>query len=108
RAYLLKEALAQALDYRQPWRARQALREWLGWAWRSRLPAFVKLARTIRRHREGILAYISERLTNGIVEGINTRLRMVARRAFCFHSPQALIAMLYLCCGGVRLEPRLP
>ncbi len=108
RAYLLKEALAQALDYRQPWRARQALREWLGWASRSRLPAFVKLARTIRKHLEGILGYIGERLTNGIVEGINTRLRMVARRAFGFHSPQALISMLYLCCGGVRLEPRLP
>lgn len=108
RAYLLKEALAQALDYRQPWRARQALREWLGWASRSRLPAFVKLARTIRGHLEGILAYIGERLTNGIVEGFNTRLRMVARRAFGFRSPQALISMLYLCCGGVRLEPRLP
>jgi len=108
RAYLLKESLARALDYRQEWRARRALKEWLGWASRSRLPAFVKLARTIRKHLEGILAYVGERLTNGIVEGINTRLRMVARRAFGFHSPQALIAMLYLCCGGVRLEPRLP
>jgi len=108
RAYLLKESLARALDYRQEWRARRALKEWLGWASRSRLPAFVKLARTVRKHLEGILAYVGERLTNGIVEGINTRLRMVARRAFGFHSPQALIAMLYLCCGGIRLEPRMP
>lgn len=108
RAYLLKEALAQALDYRQPKRAERALGEWLAWASRSRLRPFVRLARTIRRHRRGILAYVAYRLTNGVVEGINNRLRMVARRAFGFHSPQPLIAMLFLCCGGITLYPPLP
>lgn len=108
RAYLLKETLAKALDYRQPWRARQALREWIAWASRSRLAPFMKLAKTVRRHFDGILAYVGERLTNGIVEGINTRLRMIARRAYGFHGPDALISMLYLCCGGIELHPRLP
>ena len=73
RAYLLKETLAQALDYRQPWRAERALRAWLAWASRSRLQAFVKAARTIRKHLKGILAYIGTRLTNGLVEGLNNR-----------------------------------
>jgi transposase len=108
RAYLLKETLAQALDYRQPWRARRALKQWLAWASRSKLPPFVKLARTIRKHLEGIVAYIRTRLTNGLVEGLNTKLRMVARRAFGFHSPQALISMLFLHCGGIQLNPPLP
>jgi transposase len=108
RAYLLKEALAQALDYRQPWRARQAMAEWLSWASRSRLAPFVKAARTIRRHLEGILAYIGGRMTNAVVEGINNRLRMIARRAFGFHSAEALKAMLFLSCGGIELMPRLP
>jgi len=108
RAYLLKETLAQALDYRQPKRAERALREWLAWASRSRLKPFVRVARTIREHRDGILAYVSYRLTNGVVEGFNNRLRMVARRAFGFHSSQPLIAMLFLCCGGITLHPPLP
>jgi transposase len=108
RAYLLKETLAQVLDYRQTWRARRALREWLAWASRSKLPPFVKAARTIREHFAGILAYIDERLTNGIVEGFNNKLRMIARRAYGFHSPPPLIAMLYLCCGGITLDPPLP
>jgi len=108
RAYLLKEALAQTLDYRQPKRAARALAEWLAWAVRSRLKPFVRVARTIRRHREGVLAYVAYRLTNGVVEGINNRLRMVARRAFGFHSPRPLIAMLFLCCGGITLHPPLP
>ena len=108
RAYLLKEALARALDYKQPKRAERALREWLAWASRSRLAPFVRVARTIRGHLDGILAYIRHRLTNGVVEGINNRLRMVARRAFGFHSPGALIAMVHLCAGHVPLNPPLP
>ena len=108
RAYLLKETLAQALDYRQPKRAKQALKEWLSWASRSKLKPFVKAARTIRKHMHGILAYIDDRMTNGIVEGFNNRLRMIARRAFGFHGSQPLIAMLFLCCGGIELDPPLP
>ena len=108
RAYLLKEALADALDYRQPKRAQRALAEWLAWASRSRLKPFVRAARTIRKHLQGVLAYVAYRLTNGVVEGINNRLRMVARRAFGFHSPKPLIAMLFLCCGGITLYPPLP
>ena len=108
RAYLLNQTLAGALDYRQPQRARRALDDWLSWACRSKLAPFVKVSRTIRAKKEGVLAYIRERLTNGIVEGTHNRLRMIARRAFGFHSPEALIAMLYLCCGGITLHPPLP
>lgn len=57
---------------------------------------------------DDILAYIDERLTNGLVEGINNKLRAVAGRAFGCHTPTSLIAMLYLVAGGFRLEPPLP
>ncbi len=108
RAYLLKETLAKALDYLQPWRAERALKDWLAWASRSKLKPFVEAARTVRRHFDGILAYIKDRLTNGLVEGINNRLRVIARRAYGYHSPDSLTAILYLCCGGIELDPPLP
>ncbi len=108
RAYLLKETLADALDERTPAAARRALDRWLAWASRSRLAPFVKCARTIRKYKEDVLAYIDERFTNGIVEGINNRLRSIARRAFGYHSPEALISMLFLVRGGIWLEPPLP
>ncbi len=47
-------------------------------------------------------------MTNGPVEGINNKLRVIARRAYGFHSPGALISMLFLCCGGIELAPPLP
>jgi transposase len=108
RAYLLKEGLAGALDYLQPKRATSALKNWLGWASRSRLRPFVRVARTVRRHMDGILAYVKTRSTNGFTEGINNRVRMIARRAFGYHDPQPLISMIFLCCGGIALRPPLP
>ena len=108
RAYLLKETLAKALDYVQPKRATIALNDWLAWASRSKLKPFVKAARTIRKHFFGVLAYVKTRLTNGLVEGLNNKLRVVTRRAYGFHSAGALISMLFLTCGGVQLDPPLP
>nr|WP_255216342.1 transposase [Pseudenhygromyxa sp. WMMC2535] len=105
RAYLLEEALAAVLDCRYIWLARSKLDEWLSWASRSRLRPFVKLARTIRQHREGILEYVRDRLNNGRVEGLNGKARTITRRSYGFHSAASLISMLFLCCGGIHAYP---
>ena len=47
-------------------------------------------------------------MTNGPVEGINNKLRVIARRAYGFHSAGALISMLFLCCEGIELAPPYP
>ena len=65
RAYELKEYLATILGQATPEDAPALLEEWLEWAARSRLAPFVKLGRTIRKHAEGILAYLDTRMTNG-------------------------------------------
>ena len=108
RAYELKEYLATILEQARPDEADELLNQWLEWAARSRLTPFVKLARTIRKHAAGILAYLDTRMTNGPVEGINNKLRVIARRAYGFHSHRPLISMLFLCCGGIQLAPPLP
>jgi transposase len=108
RAYLLKESLANALEQPTLKEATEELDTWTEWARDSELEPFEKLSRTIARHKDRILAYVKERLSNGLVEGFNNRLRMIARRAFGFHGPEPLISMLYLCCGGIQLDPPLP
>jgi transposase len=105
RAYLLKEQLRQI--YRVPTEHAGALLDaWLAWARRSRLEPFVKLARTITEQRAGIEAAIEHGLSNARVEAINTKIRLITRRAFGFHSPDALIALAMLTLGG--LCPPLP
>jgi transposase len=105
RAYLLKDALAAVLDRKQVNVAKTKLDEWISWASRSRLEPFRRVARTIRAHADGILAYVRSRLSNGRTEGLNGKLRTLTRRAYGFHSAHGLIAMLKLCCSGIDLEP---
>jgi transposase len=105
RAYLLKEQLRQI--YRLPAKAAIALLDaWLKWARRCRLAPFVKLARTITDQRTGIIAAIQHGLSNARVEAINTQIRLITRRAFGFHSPDALIALAMLALAD--LCPPLP
>ncbi len=105
RAYLLKEQLRQALKLPVE-EALALLERWLSWARRSRLPAFVKLAQQIAAHLSGIAAALGFGLSNARTESVNTRIRLIARRAFGFHSPEALIALALLSLGG--LCPPLP
>jgi transposase len=107
RAHMLKETLAAVLDRRQVNVAREKLREWIGWAERSRLDPFKKVARTIKDHFEGILAYVQTRLSNGRTEGMNGKIRTITRRSFGFHSASSLIGLVYLCCSGITLLPVL-
>jgi transposase len=55
RAYLLKEQLREVFACRDPATARALLTGWIAWARRCRLPAFVRLARTITRYKQLIL-----------------------------------------------------
>jgi transposase len=106
RAYLLKEQLRAVFALDDPAAAIRLLDAWLAWAQRSRIPAFVKLARTIRAHRPGIVATLTHRLTNARAEALNTTLRLITRRAYGFHSAKPLIALAFLTLGGLR--PALP
>ncbi len=64
RAFLLKEELRLLYHLEDPLLAPTHLDSWLAWASRSRLEPFIKLARTIRRHRDGILAARRLNLSN--------------------------------------------
>jgi transposase len=83
--------------------APERLDAWLASASRSRLKPFVKLARTIRRHKSGVLAAIELNLSNGRLEALNSKVRLISHRAYGFHSADALIAMIYLCCAGIQI-----
>jgi transposase len=104
RAFLLKEELRLLYQLDDPQLAPAHLDAWLAWATRSRLAPFIRLARTIRRHRAGILAAIRLGLSNGRLEGLNSRIRLISHRSFGFHSATPLIALVYLCCAGVTID----
>ena len=105
RAMLLKDSLASILDRRQYYVARDQLAGWLAWASRSKLVPFVRVARTIRKHLHGILAYLNAGLSNRRSAGLNGKARVITRRSYGLPSAQSLIAMLFLCCSLPALTP---
>ena len=100
KAYLLKEELRLVFKLKGA-RAVALLDAWLVWARRCRIPAFVKLARSVTDHRAGIQATLLHGLSNGLIESVNTRLRLLTRIAFGFHSPDPLISLAMLALGGL-------
>jgi transposase len=105
RAYLLKEQLRQVFALGGQ-AGIELLDGWLAWAQRCRIEAFVKLGRSIRRHRAKIDETLTTGLTNALVESTNTKLRVIHRRAYGFKTPEAMIALGMLALGG--LCPPLP
>lgn len=105
RAYLISQQLREIYRVSHQ-EAIRLLDAWLAWARRCRLAPFVKLAKTITRQRAGIEAAIEHGLSNARVEQVNTQLRLITRRAYGFHTPEALIALAMLSLGD--LCPLLP
>jgi transposase len=105
RAYLLKEQFRAIIAVKGE-RALEMLTEWLAWAARSRIPAFVKLGQRIRKNLAGIEAALLHNLSNALIESTNTKLRLLTRIAYGFRQPEHLIALALLDRGGY--QPPLP
>ena len=104
RCWQLKEGLRDLFRLRHPEKAGVHLDWWLAWACRCRIPPFVTLSKTIRANRDRILAAIELGLSNSKLEGLNSKIRLINHRGYGHHSAAALIAMIYLCCGGITVE----
>ena len=103
RAWRLKENLREL--YQIPAAAvDDHLRRWINRALRSGIPAFVTLARRLRRHRVGVLNAIHLGLSNSLLEGINAGIRLIQRRAHGYADLDNLIEMIHLCHGGIATQ----
>lgn len=106
RAYRLRLAFQEV--YQQPTAAWGALflDRWYRWAIRSRLAPIKDAARTVLRHRDGILAWFDSRIANGLIEGINSLVQAAKAKARGYRSTRTLKAITYLIAG--KLDLRLP
>lgn len=105
RGYLLKEQLREVFRLKGE-AGKRLLQRWLVWARRCRIPSFVKVAKTITERLVDVEATLDSGLSNGLVESTNTKIRLLTRLAFGFHSAEPLISLAMLALGG--LCPELP
>jgi transposase len=105
RAWELKEQLRDLYRQVRPDDAFTYLKTWITRAIRSKVTAFINLARRLRKHFHAIIASIHYGLSNSRLEGINAKIRVIQRRAYGHPSPESLTAMIYLCLGGITITP---
>jgi transposase len=103
RAYYLKEAFQLFWDYKQPKRAQDHLEKWIRAAMRSRLEPFKKFVGMLRSHRDGILSWTRQRVSNGAVEGMNNKIKSISHRSFGFRTAENFIAAIYHSCARLPL-----
>ena len=89
---------------REPLAAEAAIKKWLSWAVRSRLEPIKVFAQMVKTHFTGIMRYFTSYLTTGTMEGINSRIQEIKRRARGFRNIDNFITMIYLETAGLKLE----
>ena len=85
--------------------AKQHLEKRLWWASHSRLDPFKDFAQMVRKHVDGILAWMKLRVTNGALEGVNNKVKLVSHRSYGFRNRDRYIEAIYHNRGALPLPP---
>jgi transposase len=103
KAYQIKLTLQRLWNYTNRAEAEAFLKRWYFWATHSRLEPVTEAAKTIKRHREGILQSVDSRITTGIVEWLNSKIKTAMKRAYGFKSFEYLRTVIYLVAGKINI-----
>jgi transposase len=98
-AMLLVEYFHKALDKISVKAFRQTLLTWYKVVRESKLEPFLKLAKTIRRYRTNIEAYIDSRLTTAEAEGLNNKIKVLKRMGYGYLNPISFCRKILQRCG---------
>jgi len=98
-AYLLKESFDQLWNYTSEAWARKFFDNWKAALKWQRLPTFVKFAKIVERHWDGIAAYChpENKVALGFVEGLNNKIRVIQRRAYGIRDEEYLRLKILTC-----------
>jgi transposase len=98
-AYVLKESFGQLWDYEHEGWARKFFENWRASLKWQRLKSYEKFAEMIDRHWDGIAAYCKpeNKVSLGFVEGLNTKIRVIQRRAYGLRDEEYLRLKILTC-----------
>jgi transposase len=104
RAYNLRLSLRDFWNIQDRDFAEQFLKKWYFWATHSRLKPMIGVAKTIKNHWDGILNYHDVRITNGLLEGLNSIVQSLKRGARGYRNIQNFMTMVYLRLGQLKFN----
>jgi transposase len=99
RAWSYKEQLREILERKQINVVRAMLMHWCNCVMRSKVEPMKEVAKMIRTHLEGIVAWAQTRQTNGFLEAINGLFQASKRRARGFTRLATIRTVIFLIAG---------
>jgi len=99
RAWLYREQLREILERKQIHVVSDMLQQWCTNVMRSKVEPMKDVARLIRRHFDGIVAWAQTRQTNGFIEAINGLFQAVKRKARGYTRFETMRMVLFLIAG---------
>lgn len=108
RAYRIVAGLDDFYSSRSIDEAETAFAGLYSWMRRCRLKPMKEAAETLRRHKDKIIAYFKNRLTNAICEGLNSMIQAAKRKARGYHTFEGYSLMIYLVAGKLHLSAPVP
>ena len=87
-AYYLKEELGELWEQDDAETAMAFLVDWLARATASGIPIIVKLAKTLRKHAWGLLAWYDYPISTGPLEGTNNKIKTMQRQAYGYRDEE--------------------
>lgn len=108
RCLSIRAFLADMWNYQLKEDAEEHLDSVISWCSRSRLEPFVKLGRTLRRHRDGILGYFKNYTTSAAIEAVNGLLQLARSRARGYRTFRNFQAMAYWIAGKLVIHQPAP
>jgi transposase len=105
RAWAIKETLRNLWDYGTKAWAQKFFDRWFGWAKRSKLSPVKKVADMIKARAANVLSFFRHRITNGVAEGLNSKIMTIKRKCCGFRNVENFKTAIYFHCGGLDLYP---
>ena len=103
-AYRLKELFDDFWEMKDPDEAGAFLQYWCDLANDAGITPLSTFANTVLAHWNGIVNYITSRINNGVLEGINSKIQLAKPRARGFRNTTNFINMIYFTCGKLKFN----
>jgi len=108
-AYRLRELFTDVFTIADPQEAKGYLWFWCDMAMNAKIEPFKKFVAMIKSHWSGVAAYFDKRVTNGVLEGINSKIQLAKRRARGYRNINNYINMIYFLTAKLKFDyPRYP
>ena len=107
RAWIVKENFSGFWDQEGTWQGEQYFRAWYSHAVRTRLAPIKKVAKSLKRHIEGLLNYFTHRISNAMSESLNSRIQSLKANARGFRAFENYRIRILFFLGKLDLKPAL-